>query len=329
MRPFDYIAGATAEEATRAVALDPAGIFYAGGTTLIDLMKLDVMTPDKLVDVRGLPYDAVEVDGSGIHIGANVSNSRLAAHPEIRTRYKAISEALLSGASPQLRNMATTAGNILQRTRCPYFRSAAARCNKREPGTGCDALAGDHSSHAILGGSDLCIATHPSDFCVPLAAFGAEVRTRNAEGAVRSIPFRDFHVPYGDEPDKESVLEHGELITHIDLPDLPMAANSHYVKVRERASYAFALASAAVALQVENGEIVDARVALGGLATKPWHSPEAEAALRGKPANRETFQAAAEAALAGAAPRKHNAYKVELGKRTLVLALRETLQRMK
>jgi len=329
MKPFQYTPAADAEAAVQAVLLNPNSTFFAGGTTLIDLMKLDVLTPDDLVDVKGLPFDDIEVDESGVHIGANVSNSNLAWHPEIRTRYKAISEALLSGASPQLRNMATTAGNILQRTRCPYFRNAGARCNKRVPGSGCDALMGDNSSHAVLGTSDLCIATHPSDLCVPLAALDAVVRTQTAGGRTRSIPFTEFHVAYGEQPDAESVLEHGELITHIDVPALAMAATSHYVKVRERASYQFALASAAVALEIEGNQITDCRIALGGVATKPWRAREAEEALRGGPANEECFRRAADLALAGAIPRKHNGYKVELARRTIVVALTETLNRIR
>lgn len=329
MKPFEYIASPSPEQAVQSVTLDPGAVFFAGGTTLIDLMKLDVMAPDTLVDVKRLPFQEIEVTSSGVRIGANVTNAALAWHPEIRSRYKAVSEALLAGASPQLRNMATTAGNILQRTRCPYFRNAGARCNKREPGTGCDALTGDDSNHAVLGTSDLCIATHPSDFCVPLAAFDAVVQTQKASGETRSIPFVDFHIAYGEQPERESVLEHGELITHIELPNLPMAANSRYVKVRERASYQFALSAAAAALQIEGGVITDARVALGGIATKPWRSPEAETVLRGRAPNEQTFREAAQAALANAIPRKHNGYKIELARRTLVLALTEALDRTK
>lgn len=327
MNPFRYVEETSAATATRAVSQEPRGVFFAGGTTLIDLMKIDVLDPETLVDVNRLPLADIEVDAAGVHVGANVRNSELAWHPTIRERYPVLSEAILSGATTQLRNMATTAGNIMQRTRCPYFRDVHAACNKRAPGSGCDALEGVNRSHAILGTSDICIAMFPSDMCTALAILDAVVRTQKADGSTRHIPFNDFHLPPGNTPECETVLEHGELITHVDLPDLPFARWSHYLKVRDRASYEFALASAAVALALEGGTIRTARVALGGVATRPWRCPEAEQVLAGKRPSAEVFRAAADAALAGAAPRKHNAFKVELAKRTLVHAMNELLTR--
>ncbi len=325
MHLFSYIEGASAEAAVKAVGDDPRAAFFAGGTTLIDLMKLDVMTPEALVDINRLPFSSIDADAAGITIGANVRNSDLAFHRAIRERFPVLSEALLAGASAQLRNMATTGGNIMQRTRCTYFRDIHSNCNKRNPGSGCDALTGIHRGHAILGTSSQCIATNPSDMCVALVMLDAQVRTRKRDGSVRNIAFEEFHLLPGETPDRETSLEHGELITHVYLPDLPMAKRSHYLKVRDRASYEFALASAAVSLELNGETITQARVGLGGIATKPWRSQEAEAALRGSKANRETFRAAADAALANAQPRKHNAFKVELAKRTLILALEELL----
>ena len=327
MKPFSYVEAATAAEAIRTVVAAPGAAFFAGGTTLVDLMKLDVMVPDTLVDVSRLPLDTVEIDAAGAHIGANVRNSDLAWHPAIRERYPALSEALLAGASTQLRNMATTAGNLMQRTRCTYFRDASAACNKRVPGSGCDAMSGFNRGHAVLGTSDKCIATHPSDMGVALAILDATVRTLRPDGSTRAIPFADFYLLPGQTPERETALEHGELITHVDLPDLPAARRSHYLKVRDRGSYEFALASAAVLLDVRDDVIQMARIALGGVATKPWRSPEAERTLHGRTANAETFRAAAEAAIAGATPRQHNAFKIELAKRTLVHALVELVTR--
>ena len=321
MNPFRYVQEASAEAAVSAVRSAPGAVFFAGGTTLIDLMKIDVLTPDTLVDVNRLPLGAIEVDGNGVHIGANVRNSELAWHPAIRRRYPVLTEAILSGATTQLRNMATTGGNIMQRTRCPYFRDVSAACNKRRPGSGCDAIEGFNRGHAILGTSAHCIAMHPSDLCTALAILDAVVRTQRPDGSARAIRFNEFHLLPGATPERETVLEHGELITHVDLPDLPLARRSHYLKVRDRASYEFALASAAVAVDLDRGTIRAARVALGGVATKPWRCPEAEQVLAGRPPTIDSFQAAAEAALAGAVPRRHNAFKVELAKHTLVRAL--------
>jgi xanthine dehydrogenase YagS FAD-binding subunit len=327
MYPFSYMEGTSAEMAVSAVADDAQAVFFAGGTTLVDLMKLDVLTPRKLVDISRLPFSSIETDTAGVRIGANVRNSDLAHNWLIRERYPVLSEALLAGASAQLRNMATTAGNLMQRTRCAYYRDVNAKCNKRQPGSGCDAMNGANRGHAILGISEHCIATHPSDMCVALAILDAIVETQKRDGTKRTIPLDAFYLLPRDTPERETVLEHGELITHLRLPDMPMARRSRYLKVRDRASYEFALASAAVAWELDDKKIVRARVGLGGVATKPWRSREAEAALEGQAAKRETFRAAAEAALAGAKPRKHNAFKVELAKRTLVFALEELLGR--
>jgi len=293
----------------------------AGGTTIVDLMKLHVERPATLVDINGLPLDRVEAlpDG-GVRVGALVRNSDMANHDLIRTRYPFLSRAILAGASGQIRNMATTAGNLMQRTRCYYFRDTAAACNKRDPGAGCAAMDGYNRIHAVLGTSDRCIATHPSDMCVPLAALDAVVRVRTSSGE-RTISFADFHLLPGDRPDHEHALAPGELVTAVDIPPLAFARRSVYLKVRDRASYAFALASAAVALDLDAGRVRGARVALGGVATKPWRAREAEAALAGRAADGDAWRAAADAALAQAAPRRHNAFKIELAKRTLVRAL--------
>ena len=327
MHAFSFVETDSAEAAVTAVAGDARAVFFAGGTTLIDLMKLDVMTPAKLVNISRLPVSSIQADADGITIGANVRNSDLAHDPLIRQRFPVLSEALLAGASGQLRNMATTAGNLMQRTRCAYFRDVNAKCNKRQPGSGCDALTGFNRGHAVLGTSEHCIATHPSDMCVALMILDAIVKTQRREGSTRSIPLSKFYVLPGETPERETVLDHGELITHIYLPNLPMAQHSHYLKVRDRASYEFALASAAVALEISGERIVHARVALGGVATIPWRSREAEAALEDRPAVHESFVAAAEAAMADAKPREHNRFKVELAKRTIVFALEELMRR--
>ena len=332
MHPFSFVETGSAEAATNAAATSKNAAFLAGGTTLIDLMKLDVMTPAQVVDVNRLPFSLVESETGGITIGANVKNSELAHHPLIRQHFPVLSEALLAGASAQLRNMATTAGNLMQRTRCSYFRDVSSNCNKRNPGSGCDALTGFNRGHAVLGISNHCIATHPSDMCTALIVLDATVRTQQADGTKRAIPLKDFHLLPGDTPDRETVLEPGELITHVYLPHDVLAKRSHYLKVRDRASYEFALASAAVALELDEKDldrkrIKRARVGLGGIATKPWRSAEAEAILENKPATRETFVSAAEAALANAQSQEHNAFKIDLAKRTLVFALEELLAR--
>jgi xanthine dehydrogenase YagS FAD-binding subunit len=322
MRPFQYVRAADEERALEASRIEGAQ-YLAGGTSLVDLMRLDVARPGALVDITALPLGRVEANGDGVRIGALVRNSDLAYHPLVARRYPALREALLAGASPQLRNMATVGGNALQRTRCAYFRDPAWPCNKRQPGSGCSAMEGYTRMHAVLGGSDRCIAAHPSDMAVALVALDAVVRTRAPGGATRAIPFAELHTLPGEHPEIESVLAPGELITHVDLPAAPFAARSHYVKVRDRASYAFALASAAVALDVAGGTIRDARVALGGVATKPWRSLEAERELVGHPATADTFRRAAEAAMRGAVARKDNAFKIELARRTVVRALTE------
>ncbi|MEJ7811488.1 MAG: xanthine dehydrogenase family protein subunit M [Gemmatimonadaceae bacterium] len=327
MISFDYTVATDADAAVRAGAA-PATRFVAGGTTLIDLMKLGVETPEHVVDINALAdrdpaLGAVsELPGGGLRLGALARMSDVAWDARVREQFPMVSQSLLQAASGQLRNMASMGGNILQRTRCPYFRDTATPCNKREPGSGCSAIRGINRGHAILGTSEMCIATHPSDLAVALVALGATVRTRNA-GAGRTIPFAQFHLLPGAHPERETVLRPGELVTAIDIPALPAARRSLYLKVRDRASYAFALASAAVALDVQGGTVRDARVALGGVATKPWRSREAERALIGKPATAATFRAAAAVALRGAVPRKQNAFKIELAKRTLVRALTE------
>jgi xanthine dehydrogenase YagS FAD-binding subunit len=320
MLPFTYARADGPAAAVEKVAGTPKATFLAGGTGLIDLMKLHVETPEVLVDIARLPLDQVEVTDAGVRIGANVRNSDLAYHEHIRTKYPVLSEALLSGASPQLRNMATVGGNVMQRTRCPYFRDGISPCNKREPKSGCAAKDGYNRSHAVLGVSEQCIATHPSDMCVALAALDAVVHTRGPKGE-RAIPFADFHLLPGETPERETVLGHGELITAVELPARPWAAKSHYLKVRDRASYEFALASAAVALEVADGAIKTARIALGGVATKPWRAAEAEKGLVGQRPGPEAFAAAAEAATKGAVTRPLNAFKVALVRRVIARAL--------
>lgn len=323
MHPFSYVDQASADQAIASVGSDPGAVFFAGGTTLIDLMKLEVMTPTQLVNVNELPFSEIELHDNGVTVGANVRNSTLAHHREIRTHFPALSEALLAGASAQLRNMATTAGNIMQRTRCEYFRDVNTRCNKRNPGSGCDALDGINRFHALLGTSEHCIATHPSDMCVALAMLDTTIHTQKADGTCRAIPFETFHREPGNTPQIETVLEHGELITSVEIKKSAASAHSHYLKVRDRASYEFALCSAAIGLEMDGKTIKTARVALGGVATRPWRSVAAEHALQGHPATADTFSKAAEAALVGAKPLKDNAFKVDLAKRTIIYALEE------
>jgi xanthine dehydrogenase YagS FAD-binding subunit len=303
-------------------AVGSSGKFIAGGTTLVDLMKLGVEEPPTLVDVTALPLDQVEVlPNGGLRIGAMVRNSDLANHPEVKKNYGVLSEALLSGASPQLRNMATTGGNLLQRTRCPYFRDlTSGGCNKRNPGSGCSAIDGHHRTMAILGTSDNCIATHPSDMCVAMTALEAVIHVEGKKGP-RAIAIGEFYKLPGDTPNIENVLEPGDLITHVELPPA-RGTRQVYLKLRDRASYEFALASAAVVVRVQGGHIRSVRVAMGGVGTRPWRSHEAEAALNGKAANAASFRAAAEAALKGAKTHPENAFKVELAKRCVTRALK-------
>jgi len=328
MEPFEYARADDATGAITEVATDPAASFLAGGTSLVDLMKLGVETPRTLVDVNRVAALAKieDLPDGGLRLGANARNSEVAYDPRVVKLYPVLSQAILSGATGQLRNMASTGGNLLQRTRCYYFRDVYSPCNKREPGSGCAALEGFNRIHALLGTSDLCIATHPSDMCVALAALDAVVRIQGPDGE-RAVNINDFYIPYGIDPARENVLSHGELITAVDLPALPFARRSHYLKVRDRASYEFALASAAVALDVADGTIREARVALGGVASKPWRSREAETVLAGAKPDAASFQVAANAALADAKPQKFNAFKVELAKHTLVRAL-ETVAAM-
>ena len=316
MQGFRYSAARSVEGAARS-----GGTFIAGGTTLVDLMKLDVMQPQQLVDINALPLAQVEeVKGGGLRIGAMVRNSDLANHPAVKQRYAVLSEALLSGASPQLRNMATTGGNLLQRTRCYYFRDVNYACNKRTPGSGCSALDGYNRIHAVLGGSEQCVATHPSDMAVAMMALEAVVHTRGAKGE-RQIALNEFYREPGTTPDKENVLEPGDLITYVTLPAVAAGTRSHYLKLRDRQQYEFALASAAVVVRVSGGRIEQARIALGGVATKPWRSKAAEQALEGQAASEENFRKAADAAMAGAKPLRDNGFKIELAKRAIVRAL--------
>jgi xanthine dehydrogenase YagS FAD-binding subunit len=317
--PFEYVRAKDATAARDACRNGQAS-YIAGGTSILDLMKLGVERPNRVVDITALAYTKVEETAGGLSIGALAKNSDVADHPLVKARYPALSQALLSGASPQLRNMASMAGNLLQRTRCPYFREIASACNKRRPGSGCAAMEGYNRVHAVLGTSPSCIAVHPSDLCVALVAFEAVVHTERREGP-RAIPISEFHRLPGDRPDLETVLQQGEIITHITVPAKPFFARSCYVKVRDRASFAFALASAAVALDVAAGSIREARVAVGGVATKPWRCPEVEQGLIGQPAVTPTFERAAAAGVARAEPRKHNAFKVPLLQNALVRAL--------
>jgi xanthine dehydrogenase YagS FAD-binding subunit len=320
MELFTYVRPEEPTAAVKQANSDAKAKFVGGGTNLIDLMKLYVETPPRLVDVNHLPLGRLEVTDAGVRIGALMRNSDLAYHDAIRSRFPVLSEALLSGATAQIRNMATVGGNLMQRTRCPYFRDTFWGCNKRQPNSGCSALEGFNRSHAVLGTSDKCIATHPSDMCVAMAALDAVIHTLGPQGE-RKIPFGEFHVSYGDDPAKETELQPGELITGVELPTTPFFRRSHYLKVRDRASFEFALASAAVALEVKDGKITAARVALGGVATKPWRSAEAEKALVGSRPGEEAYVNVANAALEGAKAQKHNAFKIELAKRVIVRAL--------
>lgn len=317
---FSYVRKDEPAAAVKQAVGEARAKFVGGGTNLVDLMKLYVETPTQLVDINHLPLGKIEALDTGMRIGALVRNSDLAYHEAIRMRYPVLSEALLSGATAQIRNMATVGGNLMQRTRCPYFRDAFWPCNKRQPDSGCAALEGFNRSHAVLGTSDRCIATHPSDMCVAMAVLDASIYTLGPKGE-RKIPFGEFHVSYGDDPAKETVLQPGELITAVELPATAFFRRSHYLKVRDRASFEFALASAAVALEIKDGKITAARVALGGVATKPWRSPEAEKALVGAKLGEDAYVAAAKAALQGAKAQKHNAFKIELAKRVIVRAL--------
>jgi xanthine dehydrogenase YagS FAD-binding subunit len=321
MRPFKYVRVSNLNAAASAIAANPYAKFLAGGTNLLDLMKEDVERPNELVDITRLKLTEIKRARGGVSIGALATNTETANHSLIRHNYPLLTQAIVAGASAQLRNMATNGGNLLQRTRCQYFYDTAMPCNKREPGTGCGALEGLNRIHAILGWSEKCVATYPGDMANALYALEAVVRVRGAGGRERTIPMNEFHRLPGDTPEKDTNLEHGELIVAIELPQSNFAKNSYYLKVRDRASYAFALVSVAAALELNRGTIRHSRVVLGGVAHKPWRSREAEAALSGRPASEESFIRAAELALKDAKPLAENAYKVELGKRAIVRAL--------
>ena len=324
MQPFRYERAADVGGALAAI-VDGAK-FLGGGTNLVDLMRLGVETPTTLVDITRLPFGGIDAtEEGGLRIGAGVRNSDLAADRRVRTRYPMLAQALLSGASGQLRNLATTGGNLLQRTRCSYFQDVSTPCNKREPGTGCPARDGEHHNHAIIGHSDHCVATHPSDLAVALAALDAVVRIVGPAGE-RTVPLVDFHRLPGDTPQRDTVLERNELVTAVDVPPLGFADRSTYRKVRERASFAFALVSVAAALDVVDGEVRDVRIAFGGLAHKPWRAHAAEAALRGSAAGEKQFRKAADAELKQAEPLRDNGYKVALARNTLVGVLQELAQ---
>ncbi len=320
MNPFQYAKAQSPSVALAEIAREPAARYVAGGTNILDLMKIDVETPPLLVDINALPLDAIVATADTIEIGALARLSDVAAHPSVRQHLPLVAIALEQSASPQLRNMATIGGNLLQRTRCPYFRDTAEPCNKRRPHSGCGAMDGENRREAVLGTSDSCIATHPSDLAVALAALDANIRVTGLSGD-RDIAMHDFYRLPGDTPHLENALQPGELIVAVSVPLLPYAARSTYLKVRDRAQYDFALASAAVALDMRGATIAEARVALGGVATIPWRSMQAENALRGAAASRETFERAAGAALAGARGRGGNDYKIALAQRTLVRAL--------
>ena len=322
MQPFEYSRAGDLQSAITAVSGNGHAKYLAGGTNLTDLMKQHVEAPTKLIDIRRLELSKIEeLPEGGLRLGALATNADTANHPLVRERYPMLSRAILAGASPQLRNMATNGGNLLQRTRCYYFYDPAyEHCNKRKPGSGCAAIEGFNRIHAILGASPACIATHPSDMCVALAALAAKVRVQGKQGE-RTIEFADFHRLPGSTPEQDTNLKPDELILSIDLPKGPYAAHSAYVKVRDRASYAFALVSAAAAVELDSKTIRSARLALGGVAHKPWRSINAEGLLAGKAASRESFAAAADVALNGAKTHEHNAFKVAMAKATIVRAL--------
>jgi xanthine dehydrogenase YagS FAD-binding subunit len=322
MRSFAYVSAPDVASAITAIGASPNAKFIGGGTNLVDLMREDIETPDTVIDITRLPLTGIEeLPDGGVRIGALVRNSHLAADRLIRTRYPMLSQALLSGASGQLRNMATVGGNLLQRTRCAYFYDSAAACNKREPGSGCDAIGGFNRNLGVLGVSESCIATNPSDMCVALAALDAIVEVESVRG-VRRIPLADFHRLPGSTPHLETELAADELITAVELPALPVAANSRYRKVRDRSSYAFALVSVAAALDVRDGRVAEVRLALGGVAAKPWRAHEAERILLGAPATEESFERAAAAELSAAVGQSANDFKIELARRAIVATLR-------
>jgi xanthine dehydrogenase YagS FAD-binding subunit len=318
---FQYARASDVADAVRLIASEPQAKFIAGGTNLIDLMKMDVEHPIRVIDITRLPLKQIErTPSGGLRIGALVRNSDLAYHPLVEERYPVLASAVMAGASQQLRNMASTGGNLLQRTRCHYFYDTATPCNKREPGSGCSAIKGHNRMHAILGTSDACIATHPSDMCVALALLEAKVHVTGASGD-RVIAFADFHRLPGDTPQRDTNLNADEIITEVELPPQGFATNYTYLKIRDRLSYAFALISVAVGLELDGDTIKEGRFALGGVAHKPWRDPQAEAVLRGQPANAVTFARAADALLRDARGYEHNTFKIDLARRCIVRAL--------
>jgi xanthine dehydrogenase YagS FAD-binding subunit len=326
MRPFSYVNANTKEQAIKSTG--PNSQYLAGGTNLLDLMKEDVARPDQLINIGNLDYKQITTNtAGGLTLGAMLSNAETANHPAVRKKYPLLSMAMLSAATAQIRNMATNGGNLLQRTRCPYFYEVAMPCNKREPGTGCGAKNGVNALHAIFGHSDQCIAVHPSDMCVALAAIGATVEVQPIKGPSRMILFSDFHRLPGDRPEKDTHLNPGELITAIHLSKPVFADHYYYLKIRERSSYAFALVSAAAGLQITNGVIERAGIAMGGVAHKPWKLTKAEAFLSGKKPTASNFESAAALEMKAAQPFKDNKYKVEMGMRAIVRALMQAYER--
>ena len=330
MRPFKYVRASTTTSAAQVLTTNPNAQFLAGGTNILDLMKEDVARPDQLVDISRLNLAQIKTisDGAnkgGVSLGASGKNTDAANHRLVRENYPLLTQAILAGASAQIRNMATNGGNLNQRTRCPYFYDTAMPCNKREANSGCGAREGVNRNHAIFGWSEECVATHPSDMCVALVALDAVVRVQGANGATRSIPFADYHRLPGDTPQRDNTLAHGELITSLELPKNNFADKSYYLKVRDRASYAFALLSVAAALEVEGNQVKQVRLAMGGVAHKPWRAIEAEKFLVGKAATEANFKLAAEAEMRGARPLEHNTFKVELGQRAIMRALTQAL----
>ena len=328
MRPFTYIEPSTTQEALSAAKSEVKSSYLGGGTNLVDLMKEDVERPSQLVNINTLSYTAItKNDDGGYTLGAMKSNSETANHPDIRNNYPLLSMAILSAATAQIRNMATNGGNILQRTRCPYFYEVSMPCNKREPGSGCGALNGMNGNHAIFGWSESCVATNPSDMAIALAALGAKVHVAQPDGNERSIDFADFHRLPEKEPEKDNTLQPGDLITAIVLPTPKFSKHYYYLKIRERSSYAFAMMSVAAGMEMENGNISDVTLVMGAVAHKPWKLLEAEKFLMGKKPTSANFEEAAELALKDAKPLKHNAYKIEMGKKAIVRSLTQALER--
>ena len=321
MRPFIYTKASDAANAVGTVSVTTAAKFLAGGTNILDLMKEDVERPTELVDVSRLNLAQIKAANGGVSIGALAKNTDTANHPLIRQNYPLLSQAILAGASGQIRNMATNGGNLNQRTRCPYFYEVSMPCNKREPGTGCGALEGVNRNHAIFGWSEKCVATYPGDMAVALAALDASVKVQGADGKERVIAFNDYHRLPGDTPEKDNNLNHGDLVTSIELPKSNYANKSYYLKVRDRSSYAFALVSVAAALETDGDTIKNVRLAMGGVSHKPWRALEAERFLTGKAATEANFKLAADAEMKAAKPLEYNKFKVELGRRAIVRAL--------